>query len=175
VFTIRPATPGDRAGVEELILARSMWLEERGLETWRDAAGSVASLAGEPGGGMWIVQAGGEIIGTTTLQTQAPPEWTAEEAAQPALYLFTTATHPAWRHHRIGTQIAWWATDHAARHDVHWVRRGCYFPRLANHYQHQDYTLVRTTQRKTRTIYLLQHPAQQRNDLLLHEVQGVRS
>ncbi|GAB3172537.1 hypothetical protein GCM10027059_42190 [Myceligenerans halotolerans] len=174
MFTIRPAFPHDRSAIENLILARSAWLEQRGLETWRDAAGAIAALANDHDSGMWVVQDGNDIIGTTTVQAEAPPEWTPDEAAEPALYLFTTATHPAWRHHRIGTQIAWWATDLAARQGAHWVRRGCYFEQLADHYKQQGYSLVRTTQRKTRTLYLLQHPAQHRDDLILHETQDAR-
>ncbi|MFC4627833.1 GNAT family N-acetyltransferase [Promicromonospora alba] len=169
MFTIRPSTTADRPGVRDLILARSDWLEQRGMESWRDATDSVANLAGEDGGGMWVVQAGQQIIGTTTLQDQAPPEWTDDEAAQPALYLFTTATHPDWLEHRIGTQIAWWALDHAARRSLEWVRRGCYFDGLANLYREQGYTLVRTTQRKTRTVHMFQHRAQLRSDLVLTE------
>lgn len=68
MFTIRPSTTADRSGVRDLILARSDWLEQRGMESWRE--------------------------------------------------------------HRIGTQIAWWALDHAARRGLEWVRRGCYFDGL---------------------------------------------
>ncbi|WP_454853906.1 hypothetical protein [Promicromonospora soli] len=82
-----------------------------GSGIWRDAAESGADLVGEGRGGMWVVPAGQETIATTTLQDQAPPEWTADEAEQPALYLFTTTTHPDWREYRTGTQIAWWALD----------------------------------------------------------------
>lgn len=167
MFTIRPGRVADRDGVRDLVLARSAWLEQRGMESWRDAADSVADLAGAEGGGMWIVQAGDVVVGTTTVQTQAPPEWTPREAAEPSLYLFTTATHPAWREYRLGTRIARWAIDHAARRGLRWVRRGCYFDGLAALYRQQGFTLVRSVERKGRTIHMFQHPAERRDDVAL--------
>lgn len=123
MFTMRLAAESDAPGVASMINARCAWMEQRGLESWRE---DVDDLAGQAGGGsMWVLQTQGRIVGCTTVMTEAPPkDWTPEEAAEPALYLFTTITDPAYREHKPGTLIALWAVDRAARMDRAWVRRG---------------------------------------------------
>ncbi len=156
---MRPATETDVAGVASMITARCGWQEKRGLESWREM---VAELAGQAGtGSMWVLVDGGRIVGCTTVMTQAPPkDWTPEEAAEPALYLFTTVTDPAYREHKPGTLIALWAVDQAARQGREWVRRGCFFPELVKYYQTQGFALVKEQDRSAGHLYLLARRAE---------------
>ncbi|MDA2804852.1 GNAT family N-acetyltransferase [Nocardiopsis suaedae] len=159
MFTMRPATAADTADVAKMIAARCDWQERRGLESWRE---EVEDLAGQAGSGtMWVLENGGRIVGCTTVMDQAPPkDWTPEEAAEPALYLFTTVTDPAYREHRPGTLIALWAVDRAARQGRTWVRRGCFFPELVTYYRTQGFALVKEQERSAGRLYLLARRAE---------------
>ncbi|GAA1775039.1 GNAT family N-acetyltransferase [Streptomonospora arabica] len=160
MFTMRPATAADVPGVAAMLRARCDWMEERGIPSWR---GSVDDLAGQAANGaMWVLgDGGGRTVGCTTVLPRAPAtDWTPDEVAEPSLYLFTTATDPAYREHRPGTLIALWAVDRAARHGRFWVRRGCYDPALARYYQQQGFTLVRERPREGLRLYLLARRAE---------------
>ncbi|WP_242440580.1 GNAT family N-acetyltransferase [Streptomyces sp. CB02923] len=157
---MRPATAADAPALTTMILNRSRWLEERGLPTWRESADTIAQQAGD--GDMWVLEhaQAARLAGCTTVQTAAPPwGWTPQELAEPAHYLYTTCTDPAYRAHRPGTLIAWWAVQHAATADQRWVRRGCFYPALVRYYQQQHFQLVHEVQRTTKRVYLLAHPA----------------
>jgi hypothetical protein len=157
VTPIRPATAADIPAVTAMLLARCVWLEERGLPSWRDNAEMVAAQAENPHGQMWVLADGdGRIAGCTTIQDETPPwGWTPEELAEPAHYLYTSITDPAYQAHRPGTVLAWWAVDRAARMGRHWVRRGCTHPGLVRYYESQGFTLYHQVQRTTVTVYLL--------------------
>ncbi len=160
MFTMRPATAHDTPAVASMITARCAWMEQRGLESWRE---EVDDLAGQAARGfMWVLAAGDRIVGCTTVLTQAlPRQWTREEAGEPSLYLFTTATDPAFRHHRPGTLMALWAVDRAARQGRRWVRQGCFFPELAEYYRSQGFSLVKEQERGAgRRLYLLARRAE---------------
>ncbi|WP_028648337.1 GNAT family N-acetyltransferase [Nocardiopsis sp. CNT312] len=159
MFTVRPATGADTAGVVSMIAARCDWMERRGLESWRE---NVDDLAGQAASGsMWVLQAQGRIVGCATVMTQPPPkDWTAEEAAEPSLYLFTTVTDPAYREAGPGTLIALWAVDRAARQGRKWVRRGCFFPELVAYYETQGFVLVKEQDRSAGHLYLLARRAE---------------
>ncbi|SIO88998.1 GNAT family N-acetyltransferase [Nocardiopsis sp. JB363] len=159
MFTMRKATTADTPGVASMIRARCGWQEDQGLESWRDL---VDDLAGQAGGGtMWVLVDGERIVGCTTVMTQAPPkDWTPEEAAEPALYLFTTVTDPAYRKHKPGTLIALWAVDQATQQGRQWVRRGCFFPELVKYYETQGFSLVKEQDRRAGHLYLLARRAE---------------
>ncbi|WP_017602386.1 GNAT family N-acetyltransferase [Nocardiopsis lucentensis] len=159
MFTMRPATEADMLGVASMITARCDWMEQRGLESWRE---NVDDLAGQAGSGfMWVLEAEGRIVGCTTVMTQAPPkDWTSEEAAEESLYLFTTVTDPGYREHKPGTLIALWAVDQAARQGRQWVRRGCFFPELVKYYETQGFALVKEMDRRAGHLYLLARRAE---------------
>jgi hypothetical protein len=84
--------------------------------------------------------------------------WTPDETAEPAYYLNTTVTDPAFRALRPGTLMAWWAVDRAARHGRAWVRRDCLWPGLVRYYQRQGFTLLHEVQRTRCRLYLLGPP-----------------
>lgn len=159
MFTMRPATESDAPAVASMITARCGWLEQQGLESWRE---NVDDLAGQAGSGfMWVLDDGSRIVGCTTVTTQAPPkDWTPDEAAEESLYLFTTVTDPEYRERKPGTLIAQWAVDQAARQGRQWVRRGCFFPELVTYYETQGFVLVKEQDRSAGHLYLLARHAE---------------
>ncbi|MFI5803721.1 GNAT family N-acetyltransferase [Streptomyces sp. NPDC051561] len=164
MYLMRPATPADQPAVRTLILARSAWLEERQMPSWRASAGDVAGQTENTDGSMWLLtdQATGRIIGCTTVQQETPQwGWTEQELAEPADYLYTTVTDPADRAHRPGTLIAQWAVDRAARTGKAWVRRGCMFTGLVAYYETQGFALIHEVQRTTNRVYLMARKAEE--------------
>lgn len=158
MYVMRPATAADSSAVEAMILARSSWLEHRGMPSWRASAQDLAGQAENTDGSMWLLveDSPERIVGCTTIQQQTPPwGWTEQELAEPADYLYSTVTDPADREHRPGTIIALWAVDRAAREGKHWVRRGCMFPGLVRYYETQGFKLFHEVQRTRNRVYLM--------------------
>ncbi|MBZ4322526.1 GNAT family N-acetyltransferase [Streptomyces huiliensis] len=163
MFTMRPATAADVPAVETMILARSAWLEERGLPSWRENAADLAGQAENPDGDVWVLADDDteKVIGFITVQDQTPPwGWTDEELAEPAHYLYSSVTDPAYRRHKPGTAMALWAVDRAAAEGRTWVRRGCNFPGLVAYNETQGFELVHEVQRTHARVYLMARRAQ---------------
>ncbi|RSO50553.1 GNAT family N-acetyltransferase [Streptomyces sp. WAC 06725] len=168
MFAMRPATSADIPAIAAVINSRSTWLEERDMPTWRDSADNLAAQAENSHGAMWVLEdhTHFRIIGCTTVQEETPPwGWEPEELAEPAYYLFTTVTDPAYRETKPGTLIALWAVDHAARHGKKWVRRGCMFPGLVRYYETQGFTLLHEVQRTHHRVYLMARRAERLPEL----------
>lgn len=164
MYLMRLAEPADIAAVRALVLARSTWLEERQMPSWRASAEDVAGQAENTDGSMWLLthEGSGKVIGATTVQRETPPwGWTEQELAEPADYLYTTITDPAERAQRPGTLIALWAVDRAARSGRAWVRRGCMFPGLVRYYETQGFRLIHQVQRTHHLVYLMARRAEQ--------------
>ncbi|MFE4827372.1 GNAT family N-acetyltransferase [Streptomyces sp. NPDC056672] len=162
MYVMRLATVADGPGVAAMIRSRSTWLEERDMPSWRDSADNLAAQAENSHGGMWVLEDDeSRIVGCTTVQEETPPwGWTPEELAEPAHYLFTTVTDPAYREHKPGTLIALWAVDRAAREGKRWVRRGCMFPGLVDYYRTQGFALLHEVQRTRNRVYLMARRAE---------------
>lgn len=167
MFAMRPATAADIPAVEALVLARSAWLEDRGLPSWRENAADLAGQAENPDGDVWLLaNDNGRIVGCTTIQDQTPPwGWTDEELAEPSHYLYSSVTDPAYREYKPGTTMALWAVDHAAAEGKTWVRRACNFPELVTYNESQGFTLVHEVQRTHRRFYLMARRADAIPDL----------
>ncbi|MEW1720720.1 GNAT family N-acetyltransferase [Streptomyces sp. NPDC093109] len=165
-FTIRPARAEDSDAVRDIVLARSTWLEERGLPSWRADVDLVSTQTTNPDGAMYVLEADGRPVGCTTVTDTTPPmAWTEEELAEPSLYLYTTITHPETARLKPGTLIALWAVDRAAREGKLWVRRGCRFPGLVTYYERQNFTVVHTMQKTHGPMYLMARRAERIDDL----------
>ncbi|WP_063806066.1 hypothetical protein [Streptomyces kanamyceticus] len=164
MYLMRLAEAADIAAVRTLALARSAWLEERQMLSWRASAEDVAGQAENTDGSMWLLthEGSGKVIGCTTVQRETPPwGWTEQELAEPADYLYTTVTDPAERAQRPGTLIALWAVDRAARSGRAWVRRGCMFPGLVHYYETQGFRVIHQVQRTHNLVYLMARRAGQ--------------
>ena len=162
MLTMRPASAADSVAVRAMISARCDWLEERGLPSWRSSLDDLVSQTGNPCGDVWVLELGGSrVIGRTTLQEHAPPwGWTDQERAEPALYLTTSVTDPAFRDIKPGTLMAYWAVDRAAQMGAEWVRRDCLVPELAKYYQTQGYDLVREAEHKGHRLFMMARAAE---------------
>ncbi|MEV4434468.1 GNAT family N-acetyltransferase [Streptomyces sp. NPDC049585] len=163
MFAMRPATAADIPAVEAMVLARSAWLEDRGLPSWRESAADLAGQATNPDGDVWVLadDEAEKIIGFITVQDHNPPwGWTDEELAQPAHYLYSSVTDPAYRRHKPGTTMALWAVDRAAAMGKTWVRRGCNFPELVAYNTTQGFALLHEVQRTHTKVYLMGRRAQ---------------
>ncbi|MCX4826156.1 GNAT family N-acetyltransferase [Streptomyces sp. NBC_01142] len=132
MLAMRPATPEDRPALEATIQARSEWMKNNQLPNWPSWGKHVHELANcmRPHGEMWVLTEDHDrIVGCTTiLKTASPWAWTASEANESAFYLNGTVTDPAERHRKLGTLIADWAVDRAARENISRVRRDCTSP-----------------------------------------------
>ncbi|UCM91791.1 GNAT family N-acetyltransferase [Streptomyces marincola] len=164
---MRPATADDVPAVEKVILARSGWLEEHGLPSWRGNAAQLARQAENAEGDVWdLAEDDGRVIGCTTVQEQTPPwGWTEEELNESAHYLYSTVTDPAYREMKPGTVMALWAVNRAAGQGRTWVRRGCHFPGLVRYYETQGFELVHEVQRTRTKVYLMGRRAERITDL----------
>ncbi|MFE2941351.1 GNAT family N-acetyltransferase [Streptomyces sp. NPDC059255] len=163
---IRPACAEDADAVSDIVLARSGWLEERGLPSWRADVKSVSVQTQNPDGAMYVLEADGRPVGCTTLLESTPPmAWTEEELAEPAFYLYTTITHPETASSKPGTLIALWAVDRAAKSGKLWVRRGCRSTGLVSYYQRQKFTLIHEMQKTHGPMYLMGRRAERIKDL----------
>ncbi|MFF2022788.1 GNAT family N-acetyltransferase [Streptomyces sp. NPDC058171] len=138
------------------MLARSLWLEERGFPSWRADVGRVTALTDNVDGSMWILEADGKPAGCTTVTDSTPPmAWTEQELSEPSLYLYTTVTDPRFRAWKPGTLLALWAVDRAFLEGRVWVRRGCRYPGLVRYYRQQGFTVVHETQRSRGPMFLM--------------------
>ncbi|MFR9723758.1 DUF6879 family protein [Streptomyces sp. MS19] len=90
---------------------------------------------------------------------------TEEELNEPAHYLYTTVTDPAYRDVKPGTVMALWAVNRAAGQGRTWVRRGCHFPGLVRYYRTQGFELVHEVQRTRTKVYLMGRRAEHVTDL----------
>ncbi|MEU7168374.1 GNAT family N-acetyltransferase [Streptomyces morookaense] len=165
---MRPATEADIPAVENMILARSAWLEDRGLPSWRENAADLARQAENRDGDVWVLadDETEKITGFITVQGQTPPwGWTDEELAEPAHYLYSSVTDPAYRRHKPGTAMALWAVDRAAAEGKQWVRRGCNFPELVAYNKTQGFKLFHEVQRTNSRVYLMGRRAEFVKDL----------
>jgi GNAT superfamily N-acetyltransferase len=164
---MRAATAADIPAVEATILARSTWLEERGLPSWRERAAELARQAENPEGDVWVLaEDDGRVIGCTTVQEQTPPwGWTEAELNESAYYLYSTVTDPAHRDRKPGTVMGLWAVDRAAEEGRMWVRRGCHFPELVRYNEAQGFTLLHEVQRTHAKVYLMGRRAEHIEDM----------
>lgn len=162
MLVVRPAEAADRPAVQEMISARCAWMEERGMPSWRPRLDDLVSQCDNPYGDVWVLeQDGSRIIGRTTLQEQGPPwGWTDQEKAEPALYMTTSVTDPAFRDVKPGTLMAWWAVDRAAELGLAWVRRDCMFAELAKYYLTQGFDLVREADFKGHRLFMMAREAE---------------
>lgn len=166
MLAMRPATPEDHNALVAMIQARADWMKDRNLPNWRCWGRHVHELAANCSGrygDMWVLTEDDDrIVGCTTLMTIAAPwGWTGSEAEESAYYLTATVTDPAERHRKLGTLIADWAVDHAARKDIAYVRRDCSSAALAAYYEKQKFTLIRTIASSGSTaVYAMERKSQ---------------
>ncbi|NUS72127.1 MAG: GNAT family N-acetyltransferase [Corynebacteriales bacterium] len=167
MYYMRPSVLADREDLTNILRARSAWMRDKGLsgwEGWGERAESIAGQAGDPISPTWtMLNQDRKIVGSTSLFEESPAWcWSEEERAEPAFFLATTYTDPAYAGQKIGSLIAWWALDYAARNGKIWVRRGTGpYPKLVRYYEDvQGWAVVRTVERQGVTAYALARRAE---------------
>ena len=174
MYLIRRAAPGDGADVAALVRARADWMRAGGLAAWRewaDFAGVLAGRTADPAHPIWLLHAGSRLLGCTTVADTPGLGWTERERAEPAVFLQSTVTLPG--HPGLGTVVAFWALDHAARRGARWVRRGVLTAGvradgLVRYYRRQGWRVVRVAAHPERVgvhVWLLARPAAPQPDL----------
>jgi hypothetical protein len=176
MLEMRLATSADRPQVAEMARARCAWMEQSGLPSWRDALDDLVAQCDNLTGDVWVLDDDERgVVGQVVVQDEGPPwGWTDEERAEAALYLSGSITDPALRERRLGTLMAWWAVDRAARLEVPWVRRHCHFPGVARYNQTQGFVLVREEQRTHARLFMMARRAE-RLDLSQWFKTGIRT
>ncbi|MFD4589044.1 GNAT family N-acetyltransferase [Streptomyces sp. NPDC058434] len=161
MFSVRPARPDDLSALTSVIEDRAAWMRERGLDDWEGWLSSAPMMAARavrsrsPG---WVLEhARGRVVGCTSLSDRPLDEgWSVAEGEEPALYLNTTVTDPAWRRYRPGALLAAWVLERAAATGRTWVRRGCTSEELMRYYRDvQGFGLVRTVRSDQTVTHLL--------------------
>jgi predicted N-acetyltransferase YhbS len=162
MLVMRLATSDDRPQVARMIEARCTWLEHNGLESWRPAIDDLVSACDNTHDDLWVLEDDEHgVVGQMLVQDVGPPfGWTEQERAEPALYLSGSVTDPALRERKLGSLMAWWAVDRAARLDIPWVRRHCHFPQVARYNLTQGFELVREEQRTNARVYVMARRAE---------------
>ncbi|MEV5710535.1 GNAT family N-acetyltransferase [Actinoallomurus sp. NPDC052274] len=173
---MRLATSDDGPEVAEMVRARCDWLEQNGLESWRDAIDDLAAQCDNPAGDVWVLADDERgVVGQVVVQDQGPPwGWTDAERAEAALYLSGSITDPSLRERKLGTVMSWWVVDRAAQLGVPWVRRHCHFAGVARYNETQGFAVVREEQRTHARLYIMARRAE-RLDLSSWFGSGVRS
>ncbi|MFB9831808.1 GNAT family N-acetyltransferase [Actinoallomurus acaciae] len=173
MLVMRRTTAGDEQAVATMTRARADWLEARGLEGdgWRRFAPDHGRQATDPDVPMWALVRDGRIVGTTCLFESSPAWfWTPEECAQPAYFVASTVTDPAFAGQGMGHLMLRWVLDHAARTGREWVRRGTIEPGLVRYYtQVQGWRVVREVERSGVTVVGLSRRAELQPDLPVTE------
>ncbi|SHF85033.1 hypothetical protein [Streptoalloteichus hindustanus] len=184
-YAMRPAVPADRDDVVAMVRARAEWMRVHGHGRWVSWHGMADVLGGQIGNGwpVWVLTAGRSVLGCTTA-TEETPElgWTEQERTEPALWLQSTATFPNHDgRHPVGTLIAFWALDRAARLGAAWVRRGVLTNGagdnvgLVRYYRWQGWRVVRACRHPRKEgvmVWSLARPAEPQPELsgILREV-----
>ncbi|HEY1699076.1 MAG TPA: GNAT family N-acetyltransferase [Trebonia sp.] len=120
-------------------------------EARRGCGDAAPGQAADPAFPAWVLtrEGDGAVVGCTSVFEESPPWfWTEEERAEPAFFLATTVTDPAYAGQRIGALIAWTLLGHAARTGRAWVRRGTTEPGLVRYYRDvQGWSVIREKER----------------------------
>ncbi|GAB3962759.1 hypothetical protein GCM10029978_018910 [Actinoallomurus acanthiterrae] len=165
---MRPATDGDEKPIVAMTQERADWLETRGLdgEGWRKFAPEYGCQAADPNFPIWVLTRDDQIVGATSLYEESPSWfWTPEECAEPAYFVASTVTDPAFAGQGLGHLMLRWALDHAARTGKQWVRRGTWEQGLVRYYtQVQGWQIVRERERGGVTVVGLTRHAELQPD-----------
>ncbi|WP_283135522.1 GNAT family N-acetyltransferase [Rhizohabitans arisaemae] len=138
-------------------------MADQGVILWPQTPGEIADRSLSAHAPMWVLVGDDSLpIGMTMLLEQTGTAiFTEEERAESCFLLANTVTDPAYAGKGLGTRIAHWAVDRAAREGKRWVRRVTTEDRLVKYYETQGFTLLRTREYKGNMINALQRPAEQ--------------
>jgi acetyltransferase (GNAT) family protein len=122
MMTIARAEMPDLPDVLTLLNGAADWLHSRGVDQWPHEFTAERMARGVAMAETWLVRdENGVPAGTMRLTTDADPDfWTADEAAEGALYLSGLAI--TREHAGLGALMLRWAADYAAQLGWRWLR-----------------------------------------------------
>ncbi|MFI6803788.1 hypothetical protein ACIBO6_02020 [Streptomyces luteogriseus] len=129
MYTMRPATPGDRPTITELVATRYRWMRDNWIDTSsidRESACDLAGSSGEDGRPLvWLLHDGPQLLGCTVLlDTLQDYGWTTAHRRESSLLMFGTFSHPARSGDQAWRWMSLWAVDYASRiQGVLWLRK----------------------------------------------------
>jgi GNAT superfamily N-acetyltransferase len=126
MMTIRQAVPADIQTVLSILRSAADWLHSRGYDQWPDGSPSLgldrirSQIAR---GDFWLVSTDDDPTAVIAISWEGDQDfWTAEELAEPAVYLAKAAIVRRSAGEGIGALLLRWACDWAARHGARWAR-----------------------------------------------------
>ncbi|GAA3857020.1 hypothetical protein GCM10022243_22950 [Saccharothrix violaceirubra] len=177
-YLMRPGRAADRPQIANLVRARAAWMRDVGFGRWVGWDRNADELASQAGSGRWptwvLCSGDRDVLGVTTAAVDTPDlGWGAEERAESAIFLQSTATDPRFARRGLGMIIAFWALDQAAREGRAWVRRGVLTigrdnRGLVRYYRTQGWRIVRAVPHPRKhgvTVWSLQRPAERQPEL----------
>lgn len=127
---IRAASANDMAALMGLRVEAEQWLNEAGIDQWRNPQTRAPALAkwraDVAAGRTWMVQDGDAVLATITL---APPDrdfWRSSDHPEDAVYVAKLITARAAKGQQLGGQLLDWAGQKACERRKPWVRLDCW-------------------------------------------------
>lgn len=147
--TIRPGTTSEDVDTAVQILKEiRTWLRDQGSDQWQDKEPSTERMAkAAEAGTLFMVDGGGHVIGTLTVDDHADPEfWTHGDEPENALYVHRLAVRRAVSGHEVGSSLLDWASRRAQALGKNWIRLDAWRTndRLHQYYIERGWRLVRT-------------------------------
>jgi GNAT superfamily N-acetyltransferase len=178
-YLARPATADDIAAVLDLRTEAEDWLRRRGIQQWTpdydDYARGVLRDAVDARTAWVIVDGGGQVVATVSLNGADLDFWTADDQPDTGLYLGKMIVARSHAGRQLGDAVMNWASIRAYRAGKRWLRLDCRRDnkRLHAYYLDRGFTHVRTVVppgRRTESGALFQRPAGQVTGPLLSDV-----
>lgn len=167
-YELRRASTEDSAAVWGLLAETVAWLRSLGTdqwsnwETWKGPSGKVTRAIAA--GTVWLLYDGRTPVATVTVEPYGDPDfWTAEERAEPALYVSKLAVRRSHAGRGVGALLLDWVRDLAHRADASWVRLDAWRTneRLRAYYISRGWRYLRDVDRPGRSSgALFQLPAE---------------
>jgi protein-tyrosine phosphatase len=120
---VRPARREDAESVGAMLDEASSWLAERGYVQWPVPFPRDELIERSERGELWVVELGGEAVGTFTLLWDDPSFW--GERPPDAGYLHKLVVRRAHAGRRIGEAVVAWVDAHVAAAGRPFVRLDC--------------------------------------------------
>ncbi|MCZ4102670.1 GNAT family N-acetyltransferase [Streptomyces sp. H10-C2] len=145
--------PAEEADLPRLLKFRTdsaEWLGAQGLDQWAKPFPAAHILGSIRAGEVYLIKEDlrADATATITLDRDADDRlWTAEERAEPALYVHKLTVDRNAAGSGVGARILDWAGDQAARRSCRWLRLDAWTtnPKLHAYYLHQGFQHVRTS------------------------------
>ena len=136
---IRPAGPNDVEGAATVLAEATVWLQSKGIVQWPARFSSEFLLGCADRGELYVATAGGETVGTVTLQWSDPNFWGDRADAGFVHRLAVRRSQPG-----LGTTIMSWAEQQVTERGRRFVCLDCLSDnvRLRRYYEELGFRAV---------------------------------